>query len=62
MKNQNVRYILLIVAIIILIVQLFRADYSNFWSFDNLLSLSVPLLLILSMTLSIRHSYKNQEL
>ncbi|MEZ4856057.1 MAG: hypothetical protein R2812_06230 [Gelidibacter sp.] len=58
---QKFRYILLIISIILLIIQLYMADYANFWTFTNLLNIVVPILLIISFAGSIRDVNKNGE-
>jgi len=58
---QKIRYIILFVAFIILIVQGLSMDYSEIWTLKNILPLLAPILIILSMILSINYSKKHAE-
>ena len=51
---NRIRYILLIGAIIVLTIQLFIADYADFWKWGTILNIILPILLISTMVLSIR--------
>lgn len=59
MQTNKARYVILIIATILLLIQLYIADYSNFWSFETILPLISPALLILAMLLSINHVNKH---
>ena len=61
MMRNKVRYFLIIASIILLIAQFFITDYSNFFSWENLLPFFSPVLLIIAMSGSIIHVKKHGE-
>jgi hypothetical protein len=58
MKSNKFRYILIIIFTILLIIEIFLIDYSDFWKLKNFLRFPAPILMILAMILSIRHTNK----
>lgn len=58
---QRVRYVLLVIAIGLLTIQLYIADYNNFWKWSNILNVIVPILLIFSLSGSIIYTNKTKE-
>ncbi len=58
---QKARYVFLVVAIGLLIIQLYIADYNNFWNWPNVLNVIVPILLIFSLSGSIIYTNKTNE-
>ena len=59
--GNKVRYIVLIAAVILLIIQLFITDYNNFFKWKNLLPIISPICLIIAMWGSILHVNKHGE-
>ena len=58
--GNKVRYFVLIAAILLIGIQFFRADYSNFFGWENLLSFIPLILIIIAMYGSILHVNKNK--
>ena len=58
MKLNRFRYILIIIFAILLIIEIFIIDYSDFWNLKNFLRFPAPILMILAMILSIRQTNK----
>ena len=50
---QKIRYVFLSVAIGLLIIQFYVADYSDFWKWGTILNILVPMLLMGSLSANI---------
>lgn len=61
MNNNKSRYILLGITLVLLIVQLIILDYSNFWQWKHALRLATPILIMLSLVLSIKSENKQKK-
>jgi len=61
MVNNKVRYFVLMAAFVMLIVQLFIADYSDFFGWKNLTPFISIICLIIAMSGSIIHVNKHGE-
>ena len=59
--GNKVRYIVLIAAVILLIIQLIITDYNNFFKWKNLSPILIPILIIISMWGSILNVNKHGE-
>lgn len=58
---QKMRYILIFVFVLLIIIELVIADYSNFWSLKNITSFIAPILGIIALAGSIYHVKKHGE-
>ena len=61
MNRKKFNITLLVLSIILLIAQLVIADYNNFWDRKNILGISVPVLLIISFYLNLKHINKQKK-
>jgi len=61
MISNKGRYLIIILAAVLLVYELFKIDLANFWSLKNISGLIAPLLLIFAMIASINHVKKHGE-
>ena len=61
MNRKKFNTTLLVLSIILFVAQLVIADYNNFWDRKNILGISVPVLLIISFYLNLKHINKQKK-
>lgn len=61
MISNKGRYVIIVLACILLIYRLIELDTNNYWSINNIIDLVVPILLIIAMVSSIIHVNKHGE-
>lgn len=58
---RKIRYVLLVVSIGLLFIQLYLADFSDFWKWSTVLNILLPILLIISLSGTIIYTNKQRK-
>ncbi len=61
MSKNKFRYVFIVLFAILIVVELFVYDYESGFQWKNSLRLLTPILMIIAMVLSIRHTKKHGE-
>lgn len=54
----RVKLLILIMFVYLLIIRVFNANYSDFWNWNSVLKIAIPVLYIIIFSISIRYDMK----